>query len=160
MDIFDYAIQMEKDGEAYYREIAESANDKGLKRIMTMLAEEEVKHAEVLEEMKSSLPDLGETTVLTDVKNIFAEMREKKEPIDVESPQVEMYKKAHELEEKSKAFYLGKSNETDNPAQKELLLKLADEERKHALILELIIEFVSKPDIWLENAEFHKLDHF
>ena len=160
MNIFDYAIQMEKDGEAYYREIAESASDRGVKRIMTMLAEEEVRHAEVLEEMKSSSPDLGETAVLADVKNIFAEMRENKEAVDVKTPQVEMYKKAHELEEKSKAFYLGKSNEAENPAHKELLLKLADEERKHAFILELIIEFVSKPDVWLENAEFHKLEHF
>ncbi|MBN2289397.1 MAG: rubrerythrin, partial [Candidatus Glassbacteria bacterium] len=64
------------------------------------------------------------------------------------------------LEKKSEDFYQEKSSEVDDPAHKEVLLKLADEERKHYWILENIIEFVSRPDAWLENAEFHKLERY
>ncbi len=49
MDIFDYAIQMEKDGEKYYREIAGKTNNKGLATIMNMLADEEVRHIQIIE---------------------------------------------------------------------------------------------------------------
>lgn len=160
MDIFDFAIRMEKDGEAYYREIAGGTENKGVQKIFTMLADEEVRHAEVLHEMKSRSAELGETTLLSDVKNIFARMREEKDYPNVDTSQVEMYKKAQELEEKSKDFYLEKSNEVDNPAHKEVLLRLADEERSHYFILENIIDFISRPHSWLENAEFTKLEDY
>ena len=160
MNIYDFAIQMEKDGEAYYREIAEKTEDIGMKKIFTMLADEEVRHAEVLTEMKSRSPELGETKLLSDVKNIFARMQEEKDYPDINTSQVDMYKKARELEEKSKDFYLEKSNEADDPVYKEVLLKLADEERLHYSILEAIIDFVSRPDSWLENAEFTKLEDY
>ena len=160
MDILDFAIQMEKDGEAYYREIAEGTKDKGMKNIFTMLADEEVKHAEVLNEMKSGAPEPGETKVLSDVKNIFARMREEKEHPDIDTSQIDMYRKALELEGKSKDFYLEKSNEVEDLLQKGWLLKLADEESKHYFILENIIEFVSRPDTWLENSEFVHLEDY
>ncbi|MBN2288395.1 MAG: ferritin family protein, partial [Candidatus Glassbacteria bacterium] len=125
MNIFDFAIQMEKDGEAYYREIAGGARDKGMKKIFSLLADEEVRHAEVLNEMKSSSPGLAETKVLAEVKNIFARMRENKEHADIDNSQAEMYKQAQELEKKSEDFYQEKSSEVDDPAHKEVLLKLA-----------------------------------
>ena len=160
MDIFDFAIQMEKNGEAYYRKIAQGAKDKGMKTIFSLLADEELRHIEVLNQMRTRCPEPGKTQLLSEVKNIFAEMREKKEHPEIDSSQVDMYKKAQELEEKSKNFYLDKSKEVESAAHKELLLLLAEEEGKHSFILENIIEFVSRPDIWLENAEFVKLEDF
>ena len=41
MNIYDFAIQMEKDGEAYYRELGERSKQEGLKYIFTLLADEE-----------------------------------------------------------------------------------------------------------------------
>ncbi|HEW78498.1 MAG TPA: rubrerythrin, partial [Phycisphaerales bacterium] len=40
MDIFKYAMQMEKDGEDYYRQLAQQTSNKGLQTILTMLADE------------------------------------------------------------------------------------------------------------------------
>ena len=39
-------------------------------------------------------------------------------------------------------------------------LPLADEEEKHYKLLDNIIELITKPEIWLENAEFNHLDEF
>jgi len=160
MDIFDYAIQMEKDGEAYYREIAKKTGDKGVSTIMNILADEEVRHYKILQDMKTGTPDLPETKVLSEVKNIFAGMRENNEQPSPDASQVEMYTKAQELEKKSQEFYEEKSGEVELPAQKELLLRIADEEKRHFVLLENIIEFVCKPQTWLENAEFNKLEEF
>ena len=38
MDIFDFAIKMEEDGEEYYRELSTKADTIGLKKILNWLA--------------------------------------------------------------------------------------------------------------------------
>ena len=160
MDIFEFAMQMEKDGELYYREVADSVGDKGIKTIMIMLADEEVRHYQVLGEMKTRSPKLEGTGILAKTRNIFAELRESGEKPDPNLGQVEMYRKAQQLEKKSQDFYEEKCKEVKLPEQKKLLNQIAEEERRHFFILENIIDFVSRPDSWLENAEFHKLEHF
>ena len=44
MNVYDYAMQLEKDGEDYYREAAGLSANTGLTRILTMLADAEVVH--------------------------------------------------------------------------------------------------------------------
>ncbi|MFH1071199.1 MAG: ferritin family protein [Candidatus Glassbacteria bacterium] len=160
MDIFEFAMQMEKDGEAYYRSVSDSVGEKGIKTIMNMLADEEVRHYEVLSEMKTRTPKLPGTGILTNVRNIFAEMRNSGEKLNPKLGQAAMYRKAQELEKKSQVFYEEKSREVKLPEQKELFDKIAEEERRHYFILENIINFISQPDHWLENAEFNKLEAY
>ncbi|KAB2832670.1 MAG: hypothetical protein F9K48_10015, partial [Candidatus Brocadia sp.] len=61
MNIFDFAMQMEKDGEQYYRNSAQKTQNVGLKKILGMLADAEVKHYDILQKMKKN-----ETTQLPD----------------------------------------------------------------------------------------------
>ncbi|MFH1010261.1 MAG: ferritin family protein [bacterium] len=157
MDIFDFAMQMEKDGEAYYRELAQKCGDKGLARIFTMLADEEVKHYRIFSRMKKGKVEVPPTTILSDVKNIFAQMKEKGEQLAVSADQIALYRKAQEIEKKSEDFYGEKAAEVREPGQKESFLKIADEEKKHFLILEGIIEFVQRPQRWLEDAEWSNI---
>lgn len=35
-----------------------------------------------------------------------------------------------------------------------------EEEKKHYFLLDNIIEFVSRPEQWLENAEFYHLEEY
>ncbi len=158
MDIFEFAMQMEKDGENYYRDLAAGVDNTGIKKILGILADEEVKHFEIFAEMKRRTPGLPRTTALDDVKNIFAQMKESAEDIGSNLGQIELYKKAQELEKKSEDFYLEKSKEVDTEAQKEVLLKIAEEEKLHFMLLEHIIQFVSRTDHYLENAEFENIE--
>ncbi len=160
MNIFEYAMQMEKDGEDYYRQLAQQTVNTGIRTILAMLADEEVKHYNVLEKMKTEKPQIAETRILTDAKNIFVQIKESGESLDFDIKQTEFYKKAQDIEKKSHEFYTEKANEVTEEYQKELFLKLADEERKHYLLLDNIIEFVSRPEQWLENAEFYHLDEY
>lgn len=161
MDIFKFVQQMEKDGEAFYRELAEKTVDKGLKTILLGMAEDEVKHFKIFKELeKKANPEYKETQILADAKNVFQEMSENKEDRGFLGEHVDAYEKALEVEKKSNAFYREKAEEVDNPVAKELLIKVAEEERKHAHLLENIIDFVTKPDTFLENAEFHHLEDY
>jgi rubrerythrin len=161
MDIFEFAIQMEKDGESYYREIALKTNDKGLTTIMTLLADEEVKHRRIIQDMKTRTPYVPETRILDNVMNIFVQMKEEKNRVfDPKIKQVELYRKAQELEKKSEDFYREKSAQVAGPGHKDLLLKIAEEEKRHYFILENVIDFVNRPQQWLENAEFAHLENY
>ena len=160
MDIFEFAMQMEKDGEDYYRQLAEQTENKGLKRIFTMLADDEAKHYETIKKMRTEPSRLAETQVLSDSKNIFAQYKASGEKFNFDIKQTDLYRKAQEIEKKSRDFYLAKAKEVEAAYQKEIFLKLADEEEKHYLILENIIEFVSRPETWVENAEFYHTEPY
>ncbi len=160
MDIFEYAMQIEKDGEDYYRQLTRQVTNKGLKTILTMLADEEVKHYDALEKMKTEKPQIAETRILADAKSVFVQIKESGESFDFDIKQTELYRKAQDIEKKSRDFYTEKANEVTEGYQKEIFLKLADEEKKHYFLLENIIEFVSRPETWLENAEFYHLEEY
>ncbi len=160
MNIFEYALQMEKDGEDYYRQLAQQITNKGLRTILIMLADEEVKHYNAIEKMKTTEPYMAETTILADAKNVFVQIKESNESFDFDLGQAELYKKAQDIEERSRDFYLEKANEVTEEYQKEIFQRLADEEKKHYFLLENIIEFVSRPETWLENAEFYHLEEY
>jgi rubrerythrin len=159
-NIFEYAMQMEKDGEDYYRQLAQKAGNNGMKNILTMLADEEVKHYNALEKIKTQKTQLAESEILTDAKNVFVQIKEAGDSFDFDINQAELYKKARDIEEQSRDFYTEKADEVTEEFQKELFLQLADEEQKHYVLLDNIIEFISRPEQWLENAEFFHLEDY
>ena len=163
MDIFDYAMQMEKDGEQYYCELAEASSDPGLTTILKMLAFEEARHFNVLRDMKAgSKAQIETSTLRADVKNIFQELQDADTPLDFTGPQIGAYRKAQDLERKSREFYESKADEAGSPEAKACLLKIAREEALHYQMLDTLALFISRsePGQWLENAEwFHAEDY-
>lgn len=160
MDIFKFAMQMESDGEQYYRRLASQANDSALASVLNMLADEERKHYDTLERMKDQDTEMAETTILNNAKNVFAEISRREEKPEAATDQVESYTRAMEIERQSEEFYRQKAVDVRQEYQKGLFLRLAEEEHKHCVLLENIIEFVSRPKTWLENAEFNHLDEY
>lgn len=161
MNIYDYAMQLEKDGERYYRELVGRVANEGLKNILSMLADAEVRHYEIFRRMKQDeRVEVSDTTILADVRNIFEEMRERGDSVVSDGSEVDLYKKAQEIELKTQNFYLDKASEVKDPDRKNVFLKVADEERRHYLILENVIDFVARPFNWLENAEWYHLEEY
>lgn len=160
MDIYDYAMQMEKDGENYYHELERATTNKGLKSILGMLVSAEVQHYKLFQNMKLhqkvSVPD---TPLLADVKNIFQRMREQKD-FSVDVSQTELYKKAQGIEVKSRAFYLEQAGKVPDPSQKEAFERIAAEEQRHYIVVENILNFISRPESWLEDAEWYHLEDY
>jgi len=161
MDIFEFAIEKEKLSEEFYRKLADSAPAKGLISIFTMLADEEHGHFEVVSKMKQGVPaEVADTILLTNAKTIFAKMRQSREKFKFGDSQIDLYKKSQDIERDSRSFYRQKANESEDPSHKAIFNTLAEEENKHYFLLENIIDFVSRPQAWLENAEFHHLEKY
>ncbi len=159
MDIYKYAMQMEVDGRHFYLDMMNKTNNKGLKNILTMMADSEAKHYNVILVMQKNdkTEFSADTEVLTNVRNIFMKMKEEKD-IDVDVSQAEFYKKALKTEADARKFYLERADEEEDSHRKEIFLNLAEEERKHCVLLENMIGFVSQPADWLENPEWYHLD--
>ncbi len=162
MNVFEFAMQMEKDGEAFYREIAKKTKDAGLKKIFTTLADEEVVHYETFKKLyEKTSAKAVESNILDKAKNIFVEIKAAGGiNISEETPQIEAYKKALEAEKDAYSFYEKKAEDVSDPDEKKILLTFAREERRHYRLIENVIEFVSRPEEWLENAEFAKLEEY
>ena len=165
MNIYDFGMQMEKDGENFYRELAAASKIAGLKKIFGMLADEEVEHFRVLKQMKlqNSQAQLPETHILTDVKNIFIDMKEEAGDLHIDTTvDTDAFRKARDIEQKSIDFYLEKAEEAEDAAVKNILIRLARMEEKHRNIMQNLVDFVSRPEPghWLENAEWHHLEEY
>ena len=160
MVIFEYAMQMEKDGEEFYRDIALKTENAGIRYILTMLADEEGRHFEILKKIQDAPHEPSETKILDNAENVFIQMKQTGQSVDVDASQIQLYREAQAIEQKSLDFYTEKANEVPQQYQKQIFLKLAAEEKKHYFLLENIIDFVSRPATWLENAEFCHLEEY
>jgi len=160
MDILVFAMQMEKEGEAYYRQLAHRTCNTGLRTILNMLADEEVKHQQTLKNLQEQGVIAGPCEILTRAKNIFAEMDIDETALPDESAQVDLYEKALSLEEQSRAFYEEQGSKLQDDRQVAVFQMLAQEEAKHAVLLRNIVDFVARPQVWLENAEFNQLEAY
>jgi len=162
MSIFEFAMQMEVDGEKFYRELADKSSNSGLKKIFSNLADEEVNHYNVFKNIKehSSL-DIEGTTILEDSKNIFAQMKaQNNTDVSADVDQKEAYKVALDMETNAYNYFEEKAEESSEPAEKKLLLAIAREERRHHRLIQGLIDFISQPETWLENAEFVHLTEY
>ena len=155
MNVYEYAMKVEKEGEAYYREMVSKAQNPGLKRIFTMLADEEVKHYNIFKNMmKKEDIDLDKLDLITDTKTIFQTLTQEKDNIDLDKEQIQFYKDAITREENSKNFYAQKAEELESITEKSIFLQIAAEEVKHKKVLEEIVTFLEEPADWVASAEF------
>ncbi|MBF0385779.1 MAG: ferritin family protein [Candidatus Omnitrophica bacterium] len=161
MDIFDYAIKTEIEGISYYKELSMSAPNKGLKAIFDLLVEEEEKHYELFLKMKEGkTAKYVSSQILTQAKTIFEELCAAENNFDFNSKQVDLYKKAQSIEEKTRDLYRNKASESTDENQKNIILEIAAEEDKHYILLGSIIDFATRPEEWVEHSEFNHLSEY
>lgn len=159
MNIYEYAMKVEKDGEKYYRELASKTDNVGVKSILNMLADEEVKHFMVFDKMNKNqvVPSQPNVDIFKNTHNIFQKMREENTSPRFTQDQIEFYKGALRSEENSYTFYTEKASMLEDGEQKEAFLRIAAEEKAHFVLLENLVEYVSAPESWVESAEFNHL---
>ena len=115
----------------------------------------------MIEKMQAEVPaEFTETTVLSDAAAIFEKIREGAKKFSFDRSELELYKEAQKMEQNARDYYLDKADQVEVQAQKDIFIKLAEEEKKHYFLLDNIIDFVSRPQQWLENAEFHHMEDY
>ena len=106
MNVLEFAINMENDGERYYREQAELNRDNGLFVVCSMLADDEMNHAVLLKSRYENREyELERDSAVDRVGNVFSGLvdiglEEKEVP-----GQLDFYRMAAERERESVALY-------------------------------------------------------
>jgi rubrerythrin len=155
MNVYEYAMKVEKDGEAYYNHLASKAPNNGLKKVFHILAEAEVSHYNVFKSMRDKDgSDYKAIDISTDTKTIFETLNKQKDSVTFDAEQIKFYEDAIKREEDSYQFYIDKAQELENEDEKTAFINIAKEEVKHKAILEEIIHFIQEPDNWVASAEF------
>ena len=98
MDFFEFSIQMEKDAEALYRKMAENAPVEGIKKVLLLLAEDEVRHRVAIEKLQQKLDVPAAQGTALDIKTVFDEMKGDENITSVSTDAIEDYQKAVEIE--------------------------------------------------------------
>ncbi len=158
MDLFEFSIQMEKDAEELYRKMAENAPVEGIKKVLLMLAEDEVKHRVAIEQLQKKLDVPAQKGVALDIKTVFEDMKSDDNITNVSVDAIEDYQKAVEIEKRGMAFYKEKFEEADDPVSKQLFEALMKQETYHLRTCENLLDMVQKPEWWVDNAEFNPQD--
>ena len=142
--------------------MADEASHQGLKNICAMLADEEVKHLQVVENMEKHHKNtqITDVPVLHRAKEIFSTMKKAGDETVFGENELELYRKASRIEEESEKFYREKQKQSADKTEQKIFKLLADEEHKHFLLVDNIAELVEKPDNFLENAEMYRFDDY
>jgi rubrerythrin len=162
MDIYEFAIGFEQENQKFYNEFAEKSSNTSLKNVFLSLAEEEKKHEKIIRQMRDNKElDSVESDILPKAKKAFDEIsKDLPENKILPEDQVDVYKKAIAIEEKSVKFYTEQAEKAEDPKIKAAFERLAEEEKKHEKIMENITEMVNRPNTWLEDAEWYHLEDY
>jgi len=155
MNNWKFAIDMELDGEKYYREQANINKDNSLNVVCLMLAEDEKKHAEILtDKMNEKSFPLIDSDTLSNSKNIFDGIKDIKIEGKEIASQLDFYRIATEKETQSINLYKEYLSKATESVEKELFEYLIQQEEHHYEVLDNIASLLLKPEEWVENAEF------
>ncbi len=169
MNLFDFALKMELDGEKFYRGLAEKAEFSDLKTVLAGLAEDERRHYKIIQSVQQqSLNFIEADPALSKRDNVFAAGAKKGLAADnkelffaqLRGEQIDAYRAALQKEKESVELYGKLGEETKRPAEKDICAKLKAEEEKHAAVIENIIDMLNHVHDWVDAPEFNHQDEF
>ncbi len=155
MNVYQFAMDMEMAGRNYYLTMAEEIPGESGKRILRILADEELRHYEYLKMLSENHKVVLETDNVAKAEQVFNAMLEGQEIVGYQVP-IDTYSQGIKLEDASIAFYWERAQEESDPEVKVLFQKLHYEEKKHKLLLENILELILEPERQLESPELER----
>jgi len=156
MNIYETAIMMEQEGIETYKQRYDTTNNTGLRAILRELIEMEESHLVIFKEMRDNHP--CDAIVQITYNELKATFKDVKDHLNQDKEdEIEFYKKVKDVELNAHEKYLEFVDQTENNEHKEIFKNIANEEKKHAIIIDNIIELLKKPDTWVESPEFTHL---
>jgi len=155
MNIMEYAVKMELDGEQYYRSQAEKNRGGSVYPLLVSMADQEKKHAQIIKsKYEGRQYALAEDDSLLKAKGVFFDTADIRAFV-MESPeQVDFYRQAAEKEFESIALYQKMLAGAGNEDDKKFCRFLIREEMEHYATLDQLAMMLEHARSWVEAAEF------
>jgi rubrerythrin len=152
---------MEEEAREFYEKLATAVAIPELKNLFSMLATAEKEHHDALIKMQgSSDPQKIRFSVLQEAACVFKPLLAKRDLIAELKNDPDAYRHALKQEEDGVRFYEDLATKAQDEATREILLMIAQEERKHLNIIENIYSFVESPRTYLAWGEFSNLNEY
>lgn len=151
MNILEFAINLENEGEAFYRQQAEKNKDNHLHGMFVSLANDEKMHAKILSKKSHELDELPESNITED-QEIFTDEKYFKSEYKQTPEQLDFYREALKKEQESIDIYNKLMNENQN--NDKLFKYLITQETKHYNLIYNLITHLEKVESWVESPEF------
>ena len=157
MDVIKFAMQMELDGVKFYEQAARAAPAE-LREIFEHLADEERRHFKFFHSLSEGQTGKAKKNLISDslgkTKNIFVQMIEQNSQTSFSDEVHEIWRQAREIEEKAVAMYTAEAEKETDPARKELIQKIAEEERRHVYLIENVLNFLVDPQGFAASQQY------
>jgi rubrerythrin len=153
MNTIDFAIDLEQEGQKYYLEQAELNKDNELYTVFILLAESEKLHEELLKKRKEKEAYvLRDDYIRPNVKPVFRELKSFDQAH--REKQLDVYRLAVSQEEKSIELYQDLKKQATELQDNELFNYLIHQEQEHLILFEELVTMLTRPEEWVESAEF------
>lgn len=156
MAVLDEAVVLETRAREYYEKAAERVNDSSAARILELLADEEKRHAELLEEMKGGAhATLEASSLLQSVRGLVeGAVAGGQAVISTDASMGDVLQRAMEIEQETERFYKEHAERAEEKKLRDLFDYLASQEMDHYLLIGSLAEYFDRPAEWVESAEF------
>jgi len=141
-EIFEMALQIERNGEKFYRDSAKRIKDSEAQDLLNRLADMEIEHQKVFQGMKMGLTPADQMAMTFDPNNeaglYLASLANTKVFFekDIDTSKLEgIFKSALAAEKDSVAFYLGMKDVVPAGSGREKIEDIIKEEMRHIRIL-------------------------
>ncbi len=157
------AIQIERDGLAFYNEAAQQTDDPNGKKMYLSLVRDEQTHLKLFEDARESLLAEGKWLSPEQVQAIsprrferppiFPTVEEIK-AIDLPERQLAALQRGIRAEQEAITFYSEQRDKTDDPDAKAMYAYLVEQEEGHYTILQGEYDYMTQTGFWFGIREF------
>jgi rubrerythrin len=160
------AIQIEKDGLAFYTEAARQTDDPNGKKMFQSLAKDEAAHLKLFEDARQALLERGNWLSPEEVAAVSPPKRGKfdRPPIfptgdeiksgEISERELSALQRGIEAEKASIAFYSQERDKADDPDGRAMYAYLVEQEEGHRTILQGEYDYLNRTGFWFDIQEF------
>jgi hypothetical protein len=155
---YDTAIAFEKKGREFYLHKANEASDLLGQKLFATLAEDEILHAQRIEQLKRHLLGEGAMPQAPHAVQALQEMlqtffNQHRAQLSKKSTNLEIYEFAMGMESQGIAMYTELAAASQHEAEKKFFLALIEEEKSHLEAIQNVHFLLSDTGNWNENEE-------
>jgi len=145
-EVFEMGMDIEKNGEAFYRRAAELSKDERIKAVFTDLMEQEQQHYETFKKLRESLPAKDTSPTVADPEDqsylyldalvksrLFNDQHEAESLASKVNDEIEALKAALAFEKDTILFFMTMKEMVSEDLGRNEIDRLIDEEHKHVV---------------------------
>jgi rubrerythrin len=161
MNVFDFAMEIERSGRNFYRSVAQKTGATGVRTIFSMMAEDEQQLLERFRAMKATVraTTMQDSPVLENAANILKDILNERAALQI-TDDLGAYHYVMEEEAAICRLYESAASRETNPEVQGLLRRIAAEERRELDSLQRLFDFVNAPNEFLAWGEFSNQSEF